>query len=403
VNAPADRPRADFAGVGYDEAVARARALVPMLRERAAETEARGDLLPEVEQVLHETGLFRICQPRRWGGMELDYLALCDVPYELARGCASTSWTFGNYAIHHWMLAMYDERAQVEVWGANPDARIASGIAYPQGRATAVEGGYRVSGTWNFSSGSPLSDWNMLAALVREGDKVVGHRMCLLHRSEYELVDDWQVLGMRGTGSQSVRAADVFVPEHRALDALTCRGGAGFPGARTNSNPIYQLPLGVLGAHCIVATAVGNAQGALELTCEHVKARTTSYTGASMRDFQAVQLRTGGAGARIEAARLLCNAGAERGMKWAASGYLPTVEERLAIKRDAAYAVTLSTEAVDLLHGMAGANGIYDSYPIQRIFRDAHALGAHYQLTFDVHGSAWGLAALGGEVRNPVL
>ncbi len=395
--------RPGFAAVGYAAAVERARALVPMLRDRARDTEARGDLVPEVERALHHTGLFRICQPKRWGGMELDFLALCDIPYELARGCASTSWTFGNYAIHHWMLAMYDERAQAEVWDENPDARIASGIAYQQGRAQKVDGGYLVSGTWNFSSGSPLSDWNMLAALVREGDRVTGYRMCLLHRSQYELVDDWQVLGMRGTGSQSVCAKEAFVPEHRALDTLTCRGGAGFPGARISANPLYQLPLAVLGAHCIVATAVGNAQGALEQTCEHVKARTTNYTGASMRDFQAVQLRVGGAGARIEAARLLCNAGAEKAMKWAAEGYLPTVEERLAIKRDAAYAVTLSTEAVDLLHGMAGANGIYDSYPIQRIFRDAHALGAHYQLTFDVHGSAWGLAALGAEVKNPVL
>jgi 3-hydroxy-9,10-secoandrosta-1,3,5(10)-triene-9,17-dione monooxygenase len=389
--------------VGYAQAVERARALVPLLRSRAAAAEARGDLDPEVDRALHDAGLYRICQPRRWGGMELDFLALCDIPYELARGCASTSWTFGNYAIHHWMLAMYDERAQAEVWGENPDARIASGIAYPQGRATRVDGGYRVSGTWNFSSGSPLSHWNMLAALVRDGERVVGHRMCLLHRSQYELLDDWQVLGMRGTGSQSVRATDAFVPEHRALDTLTCRGGAGFPGARSNANPLYQLPLAVLGAQCIVATAVGNAQGALELTCAAVQARSTSYTGASMRDFQAVQLRTGGAGARIEAARLLCNGGAEKGMRWAAAGYLPTVEERLALKRDAAYAVSLATEAVDLLHGMAGANGIYDRYPIQRLFRDAHALGAHYQLTFDVHGSAWGLVALGGEVNNPVL
>ncbi len=199
MNAPAER-RPGFTEVQYGEAIERARSLIPLLRDNARATEARGDLMPEVERALHDTGLFRICQPKRWGGMELDFMAMCDVPFELARGCASTSWTYGNYAIHHWMLAMWDERAQEEVWGENPDARIASGIAFPQGRAEKVDGGYRVSGTWNFSSGSPLSDWNMLAALLREGDKVVGYRMCLLHRSEYELLDDWQVLGMRGTG-----------------------------------------------------------------------------------------------------------------------------------------------------------------------------------------------------------
>jgi 3-hydroxy-9,10-secoandrosta-1,3,5(10)-triene-9,17-dione monooxygenase len=122
-----------------------------------------------------------------------------------------------------------------------------------------------------------------------------------------------------------------------------------------------------------------------------------------MRDFQAVQLRVGAAGARVDAARLLARGDCVKAQEWAASGYIPTIEEKLAIKRNAAYAVTLCTEAVDTLHALAGANGIYDSYPIQRIFRDQHALAGHFGFSFDVHGSNWGLVALGGSYSLPTL
>jgi 3-hydroxy-9,10-secoandrosta-1,3,5(10)-triene-9,17-dione monooxygenase len=402
MNAPRDGFRS-FADVEYDEAVARARALVPALRERAARTEAERDLSPETMADLHGTGLLRFCQPKRWGGMELGFLSQIDIPAEIARGCASTAWTVSNYAIHHWLLAFYEERAQEEIWGADPDALIASGIAYPQGRGRKVDGGYVVSGHWNFSSGVGPSEWNMLGVVIRDGDRVVDHRICLLHRSEYEIIDDWQVMGMRATGSRSVKASEVFVPEYRTLSGYQCRGAGDFPGAKVNPSGVYRLPVAMISSHCLAAVAVGNAQAALELSCEHVKARTTSYTGASMRDFQAVQLRVGGAGARIEAARLLLRNDAVNGQRWADEGRVPTVEEKLAVKRNAAYATTLCTEAVDLLHGMAGANGIYDSHPIQRLFRDAHSLGAHFGFSFDVHGSAWGLVALGGAFSSPTL
>lgn len=392
-----------FADVGYEEALARAAALVPKLRERAARAESNRSMLADSIADLHASGLVRITQPKRYGGMELDYVSLFEIPAEIARGCASTAWNVGNLAIHHWMLAQYDERAQEEVWGANPDALIASGIAFPQGQGRKVDGGYVISGHWNFSSGVDPSDWNMLAVTVRDGERVVDHRMCLVPRSDYEIVDDWQVLGMRSTGSKSVCTKELFVPEYRALCMYDCRGGADFPGARTNPNPMYRVPVTTMGSHCLVGAAVGNAQAALELTCEAVKARSTNYTGMRMRDFQTVQLRVGAAGAKIEAARVMCRNDCIAAQQVSAADRIMTIEEKLRVKRNVAYAAQLCTEAVDLLHAMAGANGIYDSYPIQRIFRDAHSLSAHIGFAFDAHGSAWGLVALGGEHVNPTL
>jgi len=165
--------RRDFADVSYDEAMARARAMVPGLRSRAAHAEDMRSLLPETEAELHANGLLRMTQPRRWGGMELPWIAMFELPAEIGRGCASTAWNLANLAIHHWMLALYDERAQDEVWKENPDALIASGIAYPQGRARRADGGFVIDGYWNFSSGVDGATWNMLAVTVKDGEKVV--------------------------------------------------------------------------------------------------------------------------------------------------------------------------------------------------------------------------------------
>ena len=390
-----------------DAAVRQALELVPALRSRAARAEAERVLLPETVADLQTTGAVRALQPRRWGGMEHDYIAYIDIPMALARGCASTSWCVVNLMIHNWMLAMYDERAQAEVWGADPAVFIAAGIAFPQGRARKVDGGYVISGKWNFSSGVHVSDWCMLAVTVRDGaggdGNPVDYRMCLLHKSEYDVIDDWQVMGMRSTGSMTVTAKDVFVPDYKALCMLDARGGDAFPGARTNPNPLYRVSLAAMGGHGIASSAVGNAMAALEFTRDMVTARSTNYTGSRMRDFQVVQLRVGAAGAKIDAARLMLRSDALEVMEIARSGTIPHMETKLRYKRNAAYAAQLATEAVDALHTVTGATGIYNTYPLERIFRDAHALAAHISLNFDAQASTWGLAALGGEVNIPTL
>ncbi len=352
------RAAASFADVGYDEAMRRARALVPALRERALGAETARQMPAETIEDLHRAGLFRFHQPHRWGGMELDFVALFDIPAEVARGCASTGWNVANLGVHHWMLALYDERAQEEVWSKNPDALIASGIAYPQGSGRRVDGGLVISGFWNFSSGVDASDWNMLAVMVREGERVIDHRMCLVPKSDYEIVDDWNTLGMRSTGSKSVRARDVFVPEHRALSMYLARGGSQFPGAQVNSNPLYQVP---------------------------------------------VQLRVARASAMVDGARLMIRADCIEAERIARDTGVPTLEEKLRFKRNVAYAMELCTEAVDTLHALAGANGIYDRYPIQRLFRDQHALAAHIGFSWDAQAAPWALVAMGGEFSSPVM
>jgi len=392
-----------FTGLGYDEALARARALIPVLRERAPRDETLRQMSKDTLDDLHRVGLFRFHQPKRWGGAELPFTAIFDIPYEIARGDASTAWNVGNLGIHHWMLALYDERAQQDVWGVDPDALIASGIAYPQGRARKVDGGLLISGFWSFSSGVDPATWNMLAVMVRDGDKVIDHRMCLVPRAEYEIVDDWHVLGMRSTGSKSVKATEVFVPEHRALSMYLARGGTEYPGYRVNQNPLYRVPLSALGSHCLAGAGVGNAQAAVELTIEAIKERSTNYTAMRMRDFQAVQLRVADAGAKVDAARLVIRTDCVEAERIAAEDRAPTLEEKLRFKRNVAWAMDRCTEAIDELHALAGANGIYDRYPIQRLFRDQHALSAHIGFSWDAQAGPWALVAMGGEFVSPTI
>ena len=392
-----------FADVTYDEALRRARELIPFLREQAPKNEAAGRLTPEVVDALDRTGLLRYLQPKVRGGMELPFIAYFDIPEMLARGDMSTAWVVANLGSHHRNLVWWPAQAQEEVWGPNPDAGIASGIAYQQGRGVPKDGGVVLTGEWNFSSGTDHSDWSMLACMVREGDKVVDYVYCLLHRSQYEVLDDWQVLGMRATSSKTVRCKDVFVPAHRVLSMYVSKPGHTWPGLEVHTNPHYRIPTSALGGDCIGACMVGNARAALETTIEWVKSRSTNYTGAKMREFQSVQLRVSKAAAQVDAAALLMRNDCLDAQRTYEAGGTIDVETRLRIKRNCALAARLCVEAVDSLHEMAGANGIYDKYPLQRMFRDSRAAAGHFSFSLDAQFPPWGLVALGGAFSSPTL
>jgi len=393
---------ASFADVSYEEAMRRARELVPFLREQAPLCEAARRITPAVMERLHRDGLLRYLQPKSRGGMELPFVAYFDIPEMLSRGDAAVGWTVDNLASHHRNVTLFDAKAQDEVW-ADPDAGIASGIAFAQGRAVPADGGIVHSGEWGFSSGTDHSTWCQLSCILRDGDKVLDYLSCLLPRDQYEVVDDWHTLGMRATSSKTVRCRDVFVPAHRAASAWVAREGHAWPGLALHPNPHYRIPVSVLGGHGLGACLVGNARAALEITIDLVKSRSTSYTGAKMRDFPTVQLRVASAAAKTDAACLLLRNDVIEAQRLYEAGEHFDTEARLRYKRNAAFAARLCVEAVDSLHEMAGANGIYDHYPLQRVFRDMHAAAGHFSFSTDAQLPPWGLTALGGEVKSPTL
>lgn len=388
----------------YAPLMERARALVPVLRERAAETERRRAMPPETVADLHRTGLFRAFQPRRLGGSELDYVALVDISAVLGEGDASVGWVFGNLASHHWMLAMFPERAQERIWNEDADALIASSFVFPAGRATRVDGGYRISGRWPFSSGVGPSAWNMVGAVVTSDDEAAGaeYRIFLIHESDYTVLDTWTVAGLSGTGSNDIVGSDVFVPEHMTL-AVSDIGGGPTPGAAASPGALYEVPVFALFPFVLSGAALGNAQGCLDMFVEGARTRASRYNLAKLADFQSIQIKIASASAKVDAARKIMRDACIEAMEEARQGCVPDMAQKTRYRRDGAFAVGLCTEAVDILFAASGAGALYASSPMQRQFRDAHAIGAHIAFNFDAAGSNFGRVALGLASENLTL
>ena len=397
--------RRDFSAVGYDEAMRRARQMVPILRERAARSEDARVLIRENEQLLHESGLLRFHQPKSFGGMELDFVAVVDIPAELARGCPSTAWNVGNLGCHHWILGYYDPATQHEVWDANPDALIASSIALAAGRGRKADGGFVINGRWPFSSAVDNSDWNMLAVSIYgdDGKTPIDWRLCLVPKSDYEIIDTWYAMGMAATGSKDVAVSELFVPERRALPLLRCRGGSEHPGAALNPGALYRIPIVAASSHPLAPAALGAAEGAYELFIERMAARAGTYTGARVADFQAVQIKVARARCLIDSARDLLRQSAIAFQAAAQRNEAPDLETKLRFRAHSAFAVNQSREAVETLWSCYGAQGLYVRDPLQRHLRDVLAINQHFSFNFDIAGAAYGLRALGGRYANPTM
>jgi 3-hydroxy-9,10-secoandrosta-1,3,5(10)-triene-9,17-dione monooxygenase len=397
VTKKAHAPR-DFAGLK-----ANALALVPVLRARAPATEELRRIPDDTLADLHQSGLFRMLQPRRVGGSELPYRALVELGAIVAQGCGSTGWVLTNLASHHWMVGMWPKPAQDEVWNSSPDVLIGSAFVFPAGKARAVEGGYRLSGRWPFSSGVDASQWNLLGAIVRdERDRPVEHRIFLVESSDYAVIDTWFAAGLRGTGSKDVEMAEAFVPAHRSLPLSAISGGP-TPGSAVNPGPLFQLPALGLFSFVVAAVSLGIARGAIEDYIAATRARVSGYTGKRLADLATQQLRLAEAAALTDAAEAQMLRDCDEATRIIAEGAVPSMEEKARWRRDGAYAAGMCTRAVDLIFTAVGGAGIYLHAPVQRAFRDIHAANAHYALSWDVNGTLWGRVALGLPAEGATL
>jgi 3-hydroxy-9,10-secoandrosta-1,3,5(10)-triene-9,17-dione monooxygenase len=388
----------------YATMVARAKGLIPRLRDRASRTEELRRLPPETERDLHEAGLFRIVQPKRVGGSELDYVALVDCADAIGQADASVAWNFANLSSHHWMLAMFDKRAQDMVWGKDPDTLIASSFIFPAGRARKVDGGYRLRGSWPFSSGVDSSEWNMLASVVSSDDEADGieYRIFLLNKSDYRIKDTWNATGLRGTGSNDVEVDDAFVAGPMTVAVNELAGGP-TPGSAVNPNALYALPVFSLFPYVLSGVALGNAQACLDDYVDLARHRASTYNRAKLGDLQSTQIKIAEASSKIDAARLIMRSTCIGAMAEARRGYVPDIAAKTRTRRDGAFAVNLCTEAVSLLFAASGARGLYTSGALQRQFRDAHAINSHIAFNFDAAGTNYGRVALGLPSENLTL
>lgn len=378
--------------------IARARALAPVLRSRAAATEAARRIPPETFADLRNAGLFRIFQPARYGGLDLDLENLVHITYELGQGCGSAAWVYSVVTFHQMHIALFDQQAQDAVWGANRDALCASSYL-PAGAATPVAGGMRLDGTWPFASGIDNLDWIIVGARVAgEAGAAPDFRFCLVPKTDLAIDDNWRVMGLAGTGSKNVLLNDVFVPEHRTLRFSAARE-ATTPGGALHGHPLYRLPFFAIASYCLIGPGLAIAAGALaDYVAEMgVREGTGSLAGTPTKiaSHVQVQMRVSEAAGLLDAARLLVLRDCRDTMAIVRSDAVLPLEQRLRNKRDQALAMRFLKDAVQLLTDASGARGQFTDHPIQRAYRDIHAVSCHITLNWDAVMPAYGRHMLG--------
>jgi 3-hydroxy-9,10-secoandrosta-1,3,5(10)-triene-9,17-dione monooxygenase len=389
-------------GARYEEMRRRALALVDTFAGRAEEAEALRQVPPANIRDLHASGLFRMLQPLRVGGSELDYGCLVDIGAIIARGCASTAWALTNLASHHWMLAMFPPATQARIWDEDPDALIASAFIFPAGKARPAPGGYILSGRWAFSSGVDPSQWNMIGGIVTPESGEPHSRVFLLHRSQYEIVDTWHATGLKGTGSNDVVVTEAFIPAEMTVAADDLKGG-GTPGSNLNPGALYRLPVFALFPLILSGIGLGLAEVAYQTYLGSIRQRASKFTGAKLAELQSTQIKIGNIETRIDVARRAMLDICAEAMADARAGRIPDLETRMRYRRDVCFTTNLCIEAVDLVNGGFGAQALYTNSPLQRYFRDAHAVAAHIAFSMDAAASAHGRVAIGLDTAHPTI
>ena len=377
-----------------EECVRRAAGLVPVLRERAPQAEALRCIPQETIDDLCRADLLRAPLPARFGGLGLDFDSLLTVAAELGRGCGSTAWCYGVWAAAG-DLGMYPEQAQEEYWATGANTLCASGLN-PAGTTslTAVAGGYRLSGQWDFASGCDAATWVLVM-----GAGPAGVLLFLVPRLDFAIHDTWFVSGLRGTGSKDIIIHDAFVPGHRALSATDMQE-ARTPGRVLHDTANYRIPLFSAASYGLAAPMVGMAQGAVEIFQSSMQKQVSAPRGGQMAQLTGVQMRLAEATMEVGAARLIMHHDIHEILERARRNEMPTLEERLRARRNQAYVATLCVRAVNCLFEASGGHALFDASPLQRFHRDVHAASHQVSLSWDTASEQYGRVLLGLEPTN---
>lgn len=384
------------------ELIAKAKALVPELRERAAQTERDGKVPEANVKAIADAGLFRILQPQRWGGYELDPRVFYRVQMILASGCMSTAWIYGVIGVHNWQLPLFPEKAQQDVWSADDSTLIAS-TYMPTGKAEKVEGGYKFNGRWGFSSGCEHCEWIFLGGMLpkEEGGDELEHVTFLLPRSDFKIEKNWDVHGLLGTGSHDIVVENAFVPEHRT-QRTNNHSDKGCPGRETNPGWLYRIPFTQVFQRAVSSACIGALDGAIEEFRTRAGAHVGKHGSKTAEDPNAQMAVTQ---AMIEADQLklvlIRNYG--RIVDSIRNDDPMSVEERLLQRAQASRVPKICAERVDDLLRACAASGLYRGNPIERIFRDINQARGHIANNTDAYARAHGGVMLGLPNMDPFV
>jgi alkylation response protein AidB-like acyl-CoA dehydrogenase len=374
----------------------RAARLIPTLRERAADTTKARQLPDRTIQDLWDADLFYLLKPKKFGGPAVRPDIAFQVADELGRGDGSAAWIWSVMTIHDLFAALYPQNFQEEYWGK--DRTLSASSFSPGGMAKPDKGGFRLSGRWPFCSGVDNADWLFLGAIFGPppaGSPMPDIRYVWVPKGDFGVIDDWDVLGLRGTGSKSVTLDDAFVPEHRVVSHQAMAEGTA-PGGQVHDGWLYRAPMWTFVPFTISAPASGVARGALEIFIEEMKARETSFDHSPMAKKPGMHLRVAEASAMIDAGDLLYKRSYRETMDKLEAGEPLSLEHRARNRRDQGYSVLLAKRGAELLLAGTGGRGLFEHNHVQRAYRDLVALSGHIVANWDAPAYSYGQIMLGG-------
>jgi 3-hydroxy-9,10-secoandrosta-1,3,5(10)-triene-9,17-dione monooxygenase len=374
--------------------VDRARGLVPLLVANSRRTEEERRIPEESIDAMREAGIFRMMQPRRFGGLQVDFRTKLEVTRELARGCGSTAWAVSLMNASSYLVGLWTEQAQKDVWGEDPDNRIA-GAFTPAEQTEVVDGGFLISGRWPFSSGCLHAQWGLGGIQIVDGAGAVqDHGLVLMPMADLTIEDTWHVAGMRGTGSNTLVADNVFVPEHRFLSLLKAiRNEFATP---FTDEVLYRSPFFPAAAIILAGPHLGLAQAALDRVIDAAPGKGIAYTRFAEKSEAAVtQIAVAKAASLVDTAHLLAYRAAADIDEAAHLDVVPDEKARARVRMDMAAAIVNAREAIRMLVSAHGASSFAESEPLQRIWRDCEVASRHAIAHSEINAQLYGQALLG--------
>ncbi len=380
----------DTTSVSIDELLARTDALLPAIAERALQTERERRIPQETLDEIQAAGLNRILHPTRYGGFGLDYDAFFEVAWRLSSACGSTGWIYSVASVHHWQLGLSPKAAQDEYF-ARGDVWSCSAFNPRGAKVEPVDGGWKLAGHWQYSSGCLHADWALLGAMVPEFEAPV---LLLVPRADFTIEDTWHVSGLRGTGSHDVVIdAPVFVPSHRHVPL----GGCDLEAAATHDRGSYGAPVPSLIPWTLATPVIGMTQGTLDVYERATQSRVTAFAGQQVSKMAGPQMRISAAAAALDAARALARQDIREVIGRGGRGDQFSTEDRVRFRRDHAYAVNLCYDATMMLARASGASSLFETNPIQRFMRDVHAGSMQLIANWDEQAETYGRVRMGLE------
>ncbi|MED1606895.1 acyl-CoA dehydrogenase family protein [Cytobacillus kochii] len=371
-----------------------AHSLGEVFKNQALESELLCRQTKVAVEALKNSGVVRLLQPKEFDGHELNFETFFKVMIELSKHEPSSGWVSSLYTMHSWMLCHWPLQAQKEVWETTPNALISSALA-TNAKQQIVEGGIRITGTWNFSSGIDYADWVMVGGVMspqleKESPTI---NMYLVHKSDFQVVRNWEPIGMRGTGSNQVNIENVVVPAHRFINIVPWSQGKSIFHSPHNNKKIYNRPLYTVIPISLAVVTIGATKGALEIWSNMLKESISAFS-EKLSNFTHQQIRLAEVSATIDSAEQLLKSVVyivDKKREF-------SLEERAMLRRNIGYSTRLCHQAMQTLFLHSGAASTSVKHPLQRYWRDVQVLAMHLGLNFDWMGEVYGKSVLGLEL-----